>query len=160
MSPVENWFKQIYARYQERLLSTAVRILGDEPLAEDLVQNVFVILLIHYEELKGHPNIWGWLKRTLRNQIMNELHKASHTCEVPLTFQNEPVAEDPYAPDFLEAMPPGLSDSEKLMLYLHCEVGLTHEEIAAGIGCSPDACRMRLSRARAHGKKLMKNSSG
>lgn len=160
MNPVHQWFDSIYLQYQKKLLVLAIRMVGDSQLAEDMVQSVFLTILTNHERLNNHPNIWGWLVITLRNQIMTEMQKAFRSCEVELKPGCEPAAEDPYEPDFSEAMPPGLSDAERELLYLHFEVGLRHEEIASKLGCSPEACRMRLLRAKKHCQVLMKNLSG
>lgn len=97
---------------------------------------------------------------TLRYLICNERQKAHYSREVELKPEHEPVAANPFEPDFLEVMPPGLSDAERELLYLHIEVGLPHAEISTRLGCSPTACRMRLLRAKQHCEKLMKNFSG
>lgn len=157
VNPVHQWFDSIYIQYQKKLLVLAIRMVGDSQLAEDIVQSVFLTLLTNYDRLMTHPNIWGWLVITLKNQIMNEMQKAFHSREMELKSSCEPATEDPFEPDFLEAMPPGLSDAERELLYLHFEVGLRYEEIASKLGCSPEACRMRLLRAKKHCQTLMKN---
>lgn len=157
MDHIGEWFDDIYLQYQRKLLSLAIRIVGDPQLAEDMVQSVFLTLLTNHERLMEHPNIWGWLARTLKNQIMTEMQKAFRCREVAMEPGQEPVETDPFAPDFLEAMPPGLSDGERELLYLHFEVGLRYEELADRLGCSPTACRMRLFRAKEHCQTLMKN---
>ena len=160
MDPVREWFDSIYMKYQPKLLRIAVRMVGDPQLAEDMVQSVFLTLLTNYERLMEHPNIWGWLAVALKNQIMTEMQKAFRYREVAMQPGREPVAEDPFVPSFSDAMPPGLSNSERELLYLYFEVGLCHEEIAAKLGCSSTACRMRLLRAKRHCQNLMKNFSG
>lgn len=160
MAPMQEWFDTIYLKYQKKLLTLAIRMVGDPQLAEDMVQSVFLALLTNHEHLREHPNIWGWLVVTLRNQIMSEMQKAFHSREVALKPGCEPVAEDPFMNDFSEAMPPGLSDAERELIYLYFEVGLHHDEIASKLGCSPTACRMRLLRAKKHCQALMKNLSG
>lgn len=156
MDPVHKWFDAIYLKYQKKLLIIAIRMVRNQQLAEDIVQSVFLTLLVNYEHLVEHPNIWGWLITTLKNQIMSEMQKAFHFREVALDSDHEPVCKDPFEPDFSEAMPPGLSDGERELLYLYYEVGLHHEEIATRIGCSTAACRMRLFRAKEHCRELMK----
>lgn len=154
------WFDEIYLQYWKKLLKLAIRVVGEPQLAEDLVQGVFVTLLINQKELMGHPKIWGWLVVTLKNQTMNEMQRAFRSREVELGPDCEPAAADPFAPDFSEAMPPGLSDRERELLYLYYEVGLHHEELAARLGCTPEACRMKLHRAKRHCQQLMKEFSG
>ena len=107
MNPVHQWFDSIYLQYQKKLLVLAIRMVGDSQLAEDMVQSVFLTLLTNHERLKNHPNIWGWLVITLRNQIMTEMQKAFRSREVELKPGCDPAAENPFEPDFSESMPPG-----------------------------------------------------
>ena len=129
-------------------------MLWDKDMVEDIVQNAFSALLIKQKQLRDHPNISGWLTKTVRNMADNERNRARYTREVPLLPEYEPVAGEPL-PDFFSLLPPGLKEGEQQILYLHIEVGLTHEEIAARLGCKPEASRMRLSRARQRCRELL-----
>ena len=154
MSDLDAWFEPIYTANYSRLVMVAYHMLWDEDMAEDIVQNAFAALLMKREQLRDHPNIPGWLVKTVRNMADNERNRARYTREVPLLPEYEPAADEPQ-PDFMSQLPPELSESEKQILYLHFEVGLPHDEIAARLGCSPEASRMRLSRARRRYKELV-----
>ena len=159
MSPVQAWFDAIYEENFKLLLRTAMHLLRDRQLAEDMVQTVFLTLLSKHEGLQDHPNIRGWLIQTLKYQIQSELQRARYSREVPLTHDQVIAAEEPHEPDFLSLLPTELSSSEKMILYLHIEVGLTHEEIAERMGCSTEASRMRLYRAKRRCKKFLEKIS-
>lgn len=148
------WFEPIYTANFPRLVKMAYFTLWDQDLAEDIVQNAFFTLLIKRKALQNHPNIPGWLTETVRNMVANEQNKARYIREVPLSPKHEAVAgESP--PDFMSLLPPGLNESERKILYLHIEAGLSHEEIAARMGCRPEASRMRLCRARQRCRELL-----
>lgn len=161
MSPVQAWFDTIYEENFKLLQRTAMHLLRDRQLAEDMVQTVFLTLLSKHEGLQDHPNIRGWLIQTLKYQIQSELQRARYSHEAPLTPAHEQVigASEPYESDFLSLLPTELSSSEKMILYLHIEVGLTHEEIAERMGCSTEASRMRLYRAKRRCKKFLEKIS-
>lgn len=154
MSDLDAWFDPIYAANYPRLVKVAYYILWDEDLVEDIVQNAFSALLIKQEQLRDHPNISGWLTKTVRNMADNERNRARYAREIPFLPEHEPAAGEP-PPDFLSLLPPELSESERQILYLYVEVGLSHEEIAAQLGCKPEASRMRLSRARRRCRDLL-----
>lgn len=159
MSDLDAWFEPIYTANFSRMITAAYYILWDEEMAEDIVQNAFSALLIKREQLRNHPNIRGWLIQTVRNMANNEQNRARYTREVPILPEHEPAAGEPL-PDFMSLLPPELSESERQILYLHIEAGLSHEEIAARLGCRPEASRMRLCRARRRCKDLLlKNKS-
>lgn len=147
MSDLESWFNPIYTENYPRLVKLAYYILWDDNLIEDVVQNAFSALLIKQNQLRDHPNIPGWLTKTVRNLADNERNRARYTREIPLLPEHEPAADEPL-PDFLSLLPSELSEEEKQILYLHIEAGLSHKEIAARLGCKPEASRMRLCRAR------------
>ena len=159
MSPVQAWFDAIYEENFKLLLRTAMHLLRDRQLAEDMVQTVFLTLLSKHEGLQDHPNIRGWLIQTLKYQIQSELQRARYSREVPLTHDQVIAEEEAHEPDFLSLLPTELSNSEKMILYLHIEVGLTHEEIAERMGCSTEASRMRLYRAKRRCKKFLEKIS-
>ena len=158
MPSVHEWFSELYEKYHKKLLRIAMHMTRDLPLAEDMVQTVFLTLLAKHEMLQDHPDIWGWLRQALTYQILNETQRAHRSREVPLTQERATEAREPCETDFFSLLPKELSNGEKLILYLHIEVGLTHEEIGARIGCSEEASRMRLYRAKRRCKKFLEKS--
>ncbi len=154
MNDLDAWFNPIYSANYSRLVKTAYYILWDEDLVEDIVQNAFSALLIKREQLRDHPNISGWLVKTVRNMADNERNRARYTREVPFLPEHEPAAGEPL-PDFLSLLPPELNQRERQILYLYIEVGLSHEEIGAQMGCKPETSRMRLYRARRRCRELL-----
>ena len=159
MSDLDAWFDPIYAANYPKLVRLAYYILWDEAVAEDIVQNAFSALLIKQKQLRDHPNIAGWLIKTVRNMADNERNRARYTREILLLPEYEPAADEP-PPDFLSLLPPELSENERKILYLHIEAGLSHEEIAAQLGCKPEASRMRLCRARQRCRELLLKNNG
>lgn len=154
MNPVEAWFNPIYSEYHDKLVKLAFRLLGDEELAKDIANTAFLTLLTKYEEVREHPLIYGWLVKTVRNLIMSETQKARYSMEVPF-LPGIDLAASEAPPGLFSVLPQGLTEDECRILCYFFEDRLSHEEIAARMGCSPDACRMRLHRAKEHCRKLM-----
>lgn len=157
MKQVETWFDSIYSKYYKEMIRIAFHLLGDQELAKDITQSAFLTMLTKYDQLRNHPNIEGWLRLTVRNLVWNEQQKAHYSVEISLCPDYEPatVAD---APSFLSSLPPGLKEEERQILYFFYEVGLTHEELAARFGCTPEACRMRLYRAKKHCHSLLEKN--
>lgn len=156
VNPVTDWFDSIYLRYRGNLLRIAKGLLHPPELAEDIIQKTFLTMLTKYDDLKNYENIYGWLIRTLKNQIMTEMQKAYYSQEIAFLPQFDPPAPDIFNENFIAELPDGLSQSEKEILYLYIEAGYSHKEIAEQIGCSVDACRMRYFRAKRHCQELLK----
>lgn len=159
MEPGRDWFDQIYKDHWPKLRKTAIRLLDDRWLAEDIVQNVFCTLWLKREQLKNHPNISGWLFRALSYQISNETKKAFHSCEVELNFDVPDTGGSTSKSSFLDSLPEGLSEDERQLLYLFYDLQFSQQEIAARLHCSPEACRMRIYWARNHYKRLYKKTA-
>lgn len=156
MASPQDWLHSIYIKYYKRVWQVAYYLLEDRDLAEDMAQTAFLVLLTKYDSMKDREgDLYGWLLRTVRNLIMNESQKAYRTREMPLNPDHEFIAADDYSPDFFSVLPPGLTESERELLYLYIEAGFSHEEVASKLGCKPEACRMRLYRAKAYCKKLL-----
>ena len=157
MSNLDPWFNKIYEDNFDMLVKVAYYILQDKNILEDIVQSAFAALLFKREQLRNHPNIAGWLVKTVPNLADNEQNKAWRTQEVRFLPDYEPAANGPQE-NFISLLPPELTEDQKRVLYYRLEVRLSHEEIAAHLGCSSDASRMRYSRALKRCKELMEKN--
>lgn len=135
----------------------ANNILHDSDRAEELVHDVFLICICKINDVMAHENPDGWLTRTMKNQLGNEMRKAYRTREISIeAFQvvGGAFMEEP----FEELLPQGLSSMERQLLLWHFQDGLSYEEMSDRLHISITACRTRFSRAKAHCKELLKNS--
>lgn len=156
----QKWLEDMFRAYWRPTYLVAYHLLNDRVLAEDFAQEAFAVLTRKCDEVKGHSNIKLWLARTTANLIANERRKAYHTREVPMKPEDVPTVEDAYFQDLASVLPPELSEKDREVLSLFFEEGMSQEEMAARLGCSVSALRMRLSRAKMRYEKLcQKNSS-
>lgn len=63
----------IYARYSEILFRHAYKMLEDRAEAEDVVQEVFLMLWTKRSEVAGARSLSGYLYTSVRNRILNHL---------------------------------------------------------------------------------------
>ena len=157
MSEQNEWFDRLYRENASRLYKQAFYVLHDSYLAEDLVNEAFLILLYKQRDLANHPNLGGWLNLTLKNLIYDELKSARHRMELPIVSDKAAVSEDIYHQPLGELLPKELSDKEREILILLFEEQLSYDEIAQRLGISVLNCRTRAFRAKAHYKKLVSN---
>jgi RNA polymerase sigma-70 factor (ECF subfamily) len=161
-------YTALYDRYNARLLSYLHSILGvDNRAAEDIFQETFLRLFrerAHYREHGGEAirNIGGWLFRVGRNLALNQIRSMRYLTELPPSHDERLLVpiEEAYSSVFADG-----PDEETLMNAVHSVVeqlpaglreafvlrevnGMSYEETAEIIGCSAEAARMRLSRAR------------
>lgn len=68
-------FEEVVAAYQRELYATAVRILRDRPLAEDVLQDAFVKAYRAIEKLPAGSNLRAWLYRILVNTAYDQIDR-------------------------------------------------------------------------------------
>ena len=149
------WFNQLYLKHARRLNRLATRILGNENIGQELVQEVFLLMFCKYEKLQDHPNMGGWLTVALKNRIMDYFHSASYQRELPLETAGETGQEDRYEDPLITVLPRGLNKKEQEILVLVYEKQLSYEAIAKQLRISVLNCRARLYRARNHCRDLL-----
>lgn len=64
-------FDTLYRRYVVRLLNTAFQKTGSRELSQELVQEVFMELYLHRNQLAIHTSLQGYLFTILKNKIFN-----------------------------------------------------------------------------------------
>lgn len=152
-------FTELYQGNASKMFAYALRQLRNRSLAEELVEEAFVRLLQQWEDLASHPNLEGWLWKTLQHLILTEVRLARYHREVPLEDIGARAAPEKEEADLAEELPPGLSDSEREVLILFYQEEYTHQEIARHLGISEMNSRTRLFRAKSHCKKLLEKIS-
>lgn len=155
MQSPDDWFDQLYLENSPRMIRQAFYLLKNQQIAEELVNEAFLILLYKRRDLEQHPNLPGWLSQTLKNLIADELKSARHRLELPLNTDMDIPAAEPYDPPLNELLPNGLSQKEREILILFYEKQLSYEQIAAQLNISVLNCRTRLFRAKAHYKEII-----
>lgn len=153
------WFTALYEQNAAKMLRYATYQLRNPSIAEELVEEAFVRLLQRQDELTGHPNVPGWLWKTLQHLILTEVKLAKYHREVPLDPALSAAAPEPEREDLADALPEGLSQGEREILLLYYEEELSHQEVAARLGITEMNSRTRLFRAKNHCKKLLEKSS-
>jgi RNA polymerase sigma-70 factor (ECF subfamily) len=137
------------------MVKMATYLLKDQSIAEELVNEAFLILLSKRRDLEHHPNLPGWLSQTIKYLIANELNSARHRLEFPLENITDILVNDTYNQSLSELLPRDLSSKEREILILFYERQLSYEQIAAQLDISVLNCRTRLFRAKAHLRGLI-----
>lgn len=163
-------YTALYNRYNARVLGYIHSIVGvEESAGDDVFQETFVRLFrerdrhaAHGSESEPIKNVGGWLFRVARNLALNHIRSQRYLAPLPATYDEHLLVtvEEAHAGIFgqthneeqlmmavnavVETLPAGLRE-----VFILREVnGMSYEETADIIGCSEEAARMRLSRAR------------
>ena len=113
--------------------------------AEDCFQETFLSALRAYPKLKDASNLRGWLL-TIAHRKAIDHHRARGRAPVPVAEVAEVAAEDgiPEPDDGLWAAVGALPPKQRAAVALRYGSDLPHNEIAAALGCSPEAARRSL----------------
>ncbi len=159
----------LYHRYSARVNGYVRSLLGGENLAvDDVFQETFLRLFRERRRLRGGEttdqlrNVGGWLFRVARNLSLNQIRSEKYLTDLPEGPVDELVTTPKEA--FSGLFGAGSEDEELLKqvyavvetlpvslreVFLLREVnGMSYEETSEIVGCSMEAARMRLSRAR------------
>jgi len=74
--------KQIYEKYKRLLLKTAIILMNDTHLAEDIVQDVFMNFALRAEQLKTTGSLKNYLITAVINNVRNRIRDAN---KLPVT---------------------------------------------------------------------------
>jgi RNA polymerase sigma-70 factor (ECF subfamily) len=82
-------FNTLILHYQDRVFNTALRILGDEDIAQDAAQEAFISAFRSISSFRG-GSFKAWLLRTVTNACYDELRRQKRRPTTPL----EPETND------------------------------------------------------------------
>jgi RNA polymerase sigma factor (sigma-70 family) len=112
--------------------------------AEDCFQETFLAALRAYPKLESSENLRGWLL-TIAHRKAIDHHRANGRKPVAMAEPPEVASQDPELADeqiwvAVGALPP----KQRAAVALRYGSDLPHAEIAAALGCSPEAARRSL----------------
>jgi RNA polymerase sigma-70 factor (ECF subfamily) len=141
-----------------QVIATLIRLFGDIDLAEEAVQDAFVVATERWPETGLPPNPGGWIVTTARNRAIDRLRRESsreerHAHAVELQLQSEPdPLEGPLTDDRLRLIftccHPALDTSARVALTLRLLGGLQTPEIARAFLVPEATMAQRLVRAK------------
>jgi len=162
-------FGELVSRYQNRLVSIFVHLVGDREAAEDLTQEAFLRIYRARNGYEPTAKFSTWVFRIAQNLASNSRRSKGRRKEVQLkTTESGPMGARPLEQVLKEKsalMPARLADRgelqehvraalellnerQKLALLLHKFEEMSYEDIAETMEMSPSAVKSLLSRAR------------
>ncbi|HEY2081464.1 MAG TPA: sigma-70 family RNA polymerase sigma factor [Verrucomicrobiae bacterium] len=147
-------FRALYERYHQRLFRFALVLgRGDESLAQDTVQAVFVVAAKKLRRADSEEHLWNWLARIARQQLAKAWRtrrREAVMVSVEVLPEDCPATAEPDS--FLEEVLDGavkmLDSEERRLIRIFYFDRLSQKEIAEQLGTTPKAISSRLERAR------------
>jgi RNA polymerase sigma-70 factor, ECF subfamily len=163
-------FEELYRLYQRLVYGLCLRMTQNVAEAEDITQDVFILLHRKVGSFRGESQFTTWLHRLTVNQVLMRFRKSRS--------RREEALEDCDAQDFtvgvahagpnrlqlidrmaldraLEKLPPGY----RAAFILHDVEGYEHEEVARLLGCAVGTSKSQLHKARAKLRKILTQRS-
>ena len=159
-------FEEIFRLHHRRVYSLCLRMIGNSTEAEDLTQDVFVLVFRKLGSFRGESAFTTWLHRLTVNQVLMHLRK-NHVRKEQLTedgempveimvdrnkFNRSPVLDRLALDEAIAQLPQGY----RIVFVLHDVEGLEHREIASLLGCSIGTSKSQLHRARMKMRLLLR----
>ena len=150
-------FDELVRLYQRRAMQAAIRVLGDADEAAEAVQTGFVNAYLNIGKLKEAKRFEIWLLRIVTNAAISRARKTKRTAErikIPGYFEDKKVlspVESQSSEELKETVKRAmlkLSKKEAKAISLFGLKDLSHKEVAEIMGCSVEAVRWHVFRAR------------
>ena len=152
-------FEELFRLYRRLVYGLGLRMTQDVSEAEDITQEVFVLLLRKVGGFRGEANFTTWLHRLTVNQVLMRFRRNKARREDALeddegqSFHEPWRAAPPRAMQLIDRitlesaiarLPPGY----RAAFILHDVEGYDHEEVARLLGCAVGTSKSQLHRAR------------
>lgn len=159
-------FKHSVLPVKNKLYRFALRYLGNEDEAKDVVQEVIIKAWDRRTELHLYRNVEAWCMRLTRNISLNKLKSGHYSKtdvleeELTFSYQSQSPYESTEAQDvlsnirrFMQQLPP----LQRQVLQLRDVEGYSYEEISELLNVSLGQVKINLFRARQNLKKNLQS---
>src|ERR1041385_5810377 len=147
----ESSFSELVQRHIDLVHSTALRVLRDPDMAEDVTQRVFLALARHSGKLQTRVSLTGWLYETTRNAAINTIRseerrrqREQEAASMKHLDANDSEMHWQQLAPHLDAQ---LSDVERDVLLWRYFERRTAQQIGERLGLSAEAAQKRVTRS-------------
>lgn len=145
-------FRDFYFETYRDLYRYVNRMEGMQAAVEDVVQEVYYLAYIKWDNVYQHPKPMAWLYVTA-NYLVKNLRRLAENRTLSLELMNEEegilVTEADFGKvEWRMTLHRILSDKDWDILWKYCVEGYGIEELASQMECSENSIRMRISRIR------------
>lgn len=150
-------FKHLLARYQGNILGLALAYLKNHHQAQDIVQEVFMVMWERRNDLGSMENPEGFLFTVARNKIISELRKKQpdeidglEQLSADPGIRADRRYEDVQLYQLLQSAVEKLPQQQKKVFLLAKREELSYDEIAARLGISRETVKVHMVKALAY----------
>lgn len=98
----QSHFNDFYQQTSRQIYFTAFNILKDHGLAEDIMQDTYVLFLNNIEQYKNGNNVFAYLSTIARNLSINQYNKLKRVVQNDEMIALQPVYDNPHEQSNIE----------------------------------------------------------
>lgn len=152
-------FEALYRAHASRLFSLAVRMLGNQHDAEDMLQEIFLAAHRKLQSYRGDSRLSTWLFRLATNLCLDHLRSKAARMTQATSSLDDDNAREPASPSpgpvvgtvqqiDLERAVARLPQGCRAAFLLHDVEGFEHREVASMLGISEGTSKSQVHKAR------------
>ena len=150
------YFEVLYRRYQEKVMDKCFSFVKNRSVAEELTEDIFSKVFEKLPSVKQLSSFSSWLYTLTYNHCIDYLREKkklhypnwSRENELPeIMDDSEGLVDEINYDNFLKILEL-IHPEEKALLFMKYKDDLPMKQVAAALGISEDAAKMRLKRAR------------
>jgi RNA polymerase sigma-70 factor (ECF subfamily) len=149
-------FRSLYDTYHQDIYGFAISLLKSKSAAEEIVQEVFLKVWLHRENLNPELSFKSYIFTIARNLSLNALQKAANDNKLKeVVFNESQVAYDNADYDIREEQCDAIKDAainelspkRKTIFKLSREEGKSYDEISKELGISVQTVKNQMSKS-------------
>lgn len=149
----ENLHQQYHPMVRQMCLGY---VKGDEDLAKDLTQEIFIGIWNALPKFKGRSSYKTWIYRITVNTCLSHLRENNKLIRIPLADFSESQVTESDATDTLMQAIGQLAEVDRLVIMMVLDE-LTYEEMGEVMGISEGNLRVRIHRIKKRLKTILEN---
>ena len=152
--------KLLYDRYCDLLFTTALHIVQDKDLSNDVLHDAFLQIFNDIHTLRNTSALKAWMKKIVIHTALKnlkKLRKLEYTDQE--IFLDVVVWEDPMSGDLLQKAPFSLPDGYRIIFSLIEIEGYKHHEVAQLLNISEGTSKSQLFHAKKYLRRILSNNN-
>lgn len=144
-------FPEAIEAHKAMVYGIAWNFLRDRTVAEELAQDVFLLLHKKWDSIRSREHLVFWLRKVTAHRAIDLARKRKLHPETTLKATDEPTVlerlHDSFLASYLERMVASLPEKQRMVVVLRYQEDLEVEEIADVLGMRVNTVKTHLNRA-------------
>jgi RNA polymerase sigma factor (sigma-70 family) len=149
--------KLLFDKYKDAMYTIVYRILRDEALASDALQEGFILVFSGLNSFQGRSTLGAWIKTIMIRKALRIAEKEKETLDYETELSEETIEwDDGLTGEELDRAIASLSQGYRSVFLLIEVEGYSHKEVADMLNISEGTSKSQLSRAKKNLQEKLK----